>query len=150
MTRPVFGALIALMLLGLYAYAVIDAIAAAECLARPGCTGYTPDLTHGIVVVLNLVGSLVSALVISELAVTPPGKAIAAAAFAPPPPQPLPPVVRIVATAYVVAWLLCGGAAFVVGFMQHPDLVPALTSAGEAWLGLAVAAGYAYFGLKPA
>ena len=32
---------------------------------------------------------------------------------------------------------------------NHPDVLPPLTSVGQAWLGLAVASAYAYFGIKP-
>jgi hypothetical protein len=49
---------------------------------------------------------------------------------------------------YCGVWLLCGLAAFVVG-LRHPKEVEALTSLGKAWLGLAVASGYAYFGIRP-
>jgi hypothetical protein len=46
-------------------------------------------------------------------------------------------------------WIGMGFAAFVVGELWFPDKVPALTTFAEAWLGLAVAAGYAYFGIEP-
>jgi hypothetical protein len=38
--------------------------------------------------------------------------------------------------------------AFYVGELKLPGKVPELTNFAQAWLGLAVAAGYSYFGLK--
>jgi hypothetical protein len=34
--------------------------------------------------------------------------------------------------------------------MKYPDAVPLLNAAAKSWLGLAVAAAYAYLNLKPA
>lgn len=48
---------------------------------------------------------------------------------------------------YVLVWLIAGLVAFMKG-MYHPQALPALTNVGQAWLGLAVAAAYAYFGLE--
>lgn len=50
---------------------------------------------------------------------------------------------------YLLIWVITGLAAFVVGSMQHDRVLQPLTDLGQSWLGLAVAAGYAYFGIKP-
>ena len=49
---------------------------------------------------------------------------------------------------YLAVWTLAGLAAFVVG-LRHPDVLQPLTDLGQSWLGLAVAAGYAYFQISP-
>jgi hypothetical protein len=36
-----------------------------------------------------------------------------------------------------------------VGTLNHPGQVQPLTDLGQAWLGLAAAAAYSYFGVKP-
>ena len=147
--RLVFGTLVAFILLGFYIYAVYVAIAVAQCLSQTGCTTYNRgDLTGGITLVLTLVGGLISALVIGELAITKPGEAPAArmiqggTALA-------ENVVKIVAAIYIVAWLAVGVFAFVVGVMQHDGVVQQLTDLGKSWIGLVVAAAYSYFGVQP-
>ena len=78
MTRAIFGGLIAVFLLALYAYAVIIAITTAWCISM-GCPhGYNKELNEGIISVLDLVGGLAAALVVAELAVTQPGQRPAA------------------------------------------------------------------------
>lgn len=149
MNRLIFGGLIAIILLGLYTYSVVLAIAAVQCLIAPGCQGYSKDLNEGIVSVLNLVGGLVSALVIAELAVTDPSGQPTGASLAIDIPATTKKVVRIISTLYILVWVACGLASFVVGVLQHPNVVPALTTSAQSWLGLAVAAAYAYLGLRP-
>ena len=40
-------------------------------------------------------------------------------------------------------------AAFVIG-LERPHVLPALTHVGQAWFGIAIAAAYAYLGIKSA
>lgn len=150
MTKLVFGGAIAIILLGLYAYSVIYGLFAVNCLtdAAGKCTEYKPELTFGITTVLDVVGGLVSALVISELAVTKPTEAPATRFLATDATEINKNVVVYLSIAYISAWLILGLISFVVGFMQHPDVVPALTSSAKTWFGLAVAAGYSYFGIS--
>ena len=149
MTRLVFGGLVAFILLGLYAYATIYSILAAQCLSVGPCPRYNKDLNDGIATVLNLVGGLVSALVIAQLAVTEPGGTpgdglIDSEKLA----DTSKKILMVVSVGYILVWLACGLASVVVGFLQHPDVVPQLTSNAKSWLGLAVAAGYSYLGVK--
>jgi hypothetical protein len=37
----------------------------------------------------------------------------------------------------------------IVGLMMYPDASQTLANLGTTWLGIAVSAGYAYFGIKP-
>ena len=49
---------------------------------------------------------------------------------------------------YLLVWVLVGLAAYLVGTMWYPGKLKHLTDLGQAWLGLAVAAAYAYFGIS--
>jgi hypothetical protein len=151
-TRLFFGGLIAIVLLGLYVYATVYSVQAALCLGPPNstCTAYKPELTDGVVTVLNLVGGLVAALVISVLAISEPKGAPGSGLVETTATPLLKNSVTIVSTGYIVVWVACGVAALVVGLMKYPDAVPLLNAAAKSWLGLAVAAAYAYLNLKPA
>lgn len=147
--RATFGAIIAIILLGLYAYSVIFAIQVAQCVGTKGCTTYTAaSFGDGFTQVLTLVGGLVSALVIAELAITKPGKPPGAHLL----PNATPNQLSLLAgmsILYIAAWILLGLAAFFFGVVQYPKALQSLTDMGSAWLGLAVAAGYSYFGISP-
>ena len=148
-TKLLFGGVIAIILLALYAYATIYSIQAALCLGRGPCTAYKPELTDGVVTVLNLVGGLVSALVIAQLAITKPRDTPGASLLADDASSITKNMVKVVAVTYVAVWVACGFAALIVGFMKYPDAVPQLNAAAKSWLGLAVAAAYSYLGLDP-
>ena len=141
--KALFGSIVVAILLGLYAYTLGEAINLALTVPKP-------ELNPGISRTMATVGGLVSALVIAELAITDPGKSLAARS-----------IVRqstttsdtqwwleLLSALYVVVWILFGVAAYVVGELWYPDKIPALTNFAQAWLGLAVAAGYSYFGIK--
>ncbi len=141
--RALFGTLIAVILLGLYAAAVVFAISVARCLATTGCSSLTAEsFTTGFTLVLSTVGGLVSALVIAELAITEPGKAPAS--------PRMTSAFTVITAGYLLIWLAAGLAAFVAGTLLYPGKLQPLTDLGQAWLGLGVAAGYSYFGIKPA
>ena len=142
-----FGGTVAYILLGFYVYSTVYAIRAVYCLIQPGCTAYSKDLTSGFVDVLSAVGALVSALVVAELAVTKPGELPGARFLAAA--NGANKWVSAIGVAYMLVWLTVGVAIFVVGFMQHPDVVPALTTAAKSWFGIAVAAVYSYLGINP-
>ena len=72
--NQLFRGLIVVLLLGLYVYTVYDAIVVAQCLGTKGCTDYSADsFSAGFSHAMSLIGGLVSALVISALAITPAG-----------------------------------------------------------------------------
>jgi hypothetical protein len=100
---------------------------------------------------MNLIGGLVSALVIAELAVTEPGSTpVARALVSVSATRPtLAQAGSIVIVLYLVVWVATGLAAYVVGTMWWPQALQPLTDLGQGWLGLAVAAAYAYFGISP-
>jgi hypothetical protein len=141
-----FGSIIVIVLLILYVYSIGTAIDLAYSGTHP-----VEVLPEGISRTMATVGGLVSALVISQLAVTKPGEVTAAK-----PAEPSGRLAAIVDTVtpyarifYVAVWIVMGFVAFVVGELWFPGKVPALTTFAQAWLGLAVAAGYAYFGIDP-
>jgi hypothetical protein len=41
------------------------------------------------------------------------------------------------------------GIALVITWLRVPDATPSLAAAAKSWLGLAIAAAYAFLGLKP-
>lgn len=149
-TKLLFGGLVAVILLGLYVYATIFAIQVAQCVGRGVCKPHPQGLSDGVETVLNLVGGLVSALVIARLAIAEPGDSPAAGLLPDTASDILKKMVNVIAVAYVVVWLACGLAALIISLIKYPDAVPELTASAKSWLGLAVAAGYSYLGLKPA
>ncbi len=148
--KAAIGGLIALVLLGLYVYAVVVAVQVVYCVTDAACTGPTAaDFTDGMASAMATIGGLISALVIAELAITRPGDPPAVRTFDADPQARVNTVVRFITIGYLLVWVGVGLWAFVVGVMQHPKVLQPLTDLGQAWLGLAVAAVYAYFGITP-
>lgn len=137
-----FGALIAYILLCLYGCTVSYMIVSV-CAAAPGAP---VEFNSGVKYVVTTVGGLVSALVVAQLALTTPGSAPTLARADAKDNERL---FRRLAIAYMLVWLCVGLAALVVGTMFFPTANSTLSELGTTWLGLAVAAGYAYFGLNP-
>jgi hypothetical protein len=147
--RTIFGGAIAVILLGLYVYAVIMALVVTSCLSKAGCSTYSQDsFTSGMALTMATVGGLVSALVIAELAVTKPGESPAARVLNNNPSQKALNILQVTTFAYLSVWTLFGLLAFIVGYLQHPGVLQPLTDLGQSWLGLAVAAAYAYLGVN--
>lgn len=142
-TKVIFGGILALILLGIYAYLVTMALLVV--FARVAPNQFTAQMASS----LSLIGGLVSALVIAELAVTPPGQtpgmsrldsevSIRARTF-----------FAIVVLLYLAVWTSAGVMAFIFGYLQHHGTLTSLTDMGQSWIGIAIAAGYSYFGIKP-
>jgi hypothetical protein len=156
-TKQIVGGALALILLGLYTFLVVD-----EVMIALGLCGLTKaDFTSEMQTSLTTIGGLIAALVIAELAVTPPGKSpgarifrAASAAGGPAPAAAGGPALAPTRAANWVSWiylLICvvtGVTALVVGWL-HADKVPVLTDLGKSWFGLAVAACYSYIGVHP-
>lgn len=146
--RALFGGAIAVVLLGIYVHLLSVAYLIVDCVGK-GCTTRTPaDFNDGMAQALTVIGGLVSALVIAELALTKPGQVPAARALDPNATPQAKSFLKVVAVVYVLVWLIAGLVAFIKG-MYHPKVLESFTSVGQAWLGLAISASYAYFGLKP-
>ena len=147
-TKLLFGSIIVILLLILYFGLLVYSVHLAFT-APKSPTDLRPELRR----TLATVGGLVSALVISELAVTPPKQSPGVRLLVAPdqsePDQVSITVVKFVAWTYIGIWIALGSAAFLTGELLFPGKVPTLTTYAQAWLGLAVAAGYGYFGLQP-
>lgn len=140
MRRLTFGGLLAFALLGLFIYAVVLALIVAY-----DCTS-TCSLSDGVAFLLETIGALVSAVVVSELSVTKPKEAPGtrlAEGYS----EGQRTAVKALASIYIVVWLI-SGLALVIFWVQHPT-VPQVASAAKEWLGFAIAAAYAYFGINP-
>lgn len=147
--QAMFGGAIAAILLGIYLHLIRVAYQVVDCVTdTKGCTTYTVAyFNDGMAQALSIVGGLVSALVIAELAATKPGEAPAVRALAADASDRSKFILKVVTAFYVLAWMLAGLTAFFIG-LYHPQVLPPLTNLGQAWLGLAVASAYAYFGIK--
>jgi hypothetical protein len=147
--QAVFGGAIAVVLLGIYLHLIKAAYQVVDCVTTSGCTKYAVTyFNDGMAQALSIVGGLVSALVIAELAATKPGEAPAARALSENASDKSKFILKVVTVVYVLAWMIAGLTAFFIG-LYHPKELPPLTNLGQAWLGLAVASAYAYFGIKP-
>lgn len=147
--KTVFGGAIAVVLLGIYLHLILVAHKVVACITTVGCTKYVVAyFNDGMAQALSIVGGLVSALVIAELAATKPGEAPAAHTLSENASDRSKFILKVVTITYVLAWISAGLVAFFIG-LYHPKELPPITSLGQAWLGLAVASAYAYFGIKP-
>src|SRR5689334_16012223 len=141
----IFSATLALLLLALYCSSALYLIYQIYPLGQ-GCmkpVGYE----GGYIYVLTTVGGLVSALVIAQLSVTKPGTAPTIGGTAPQTNLGIYATNTVVGI-YLFAWVFTGIAALVVGVMLCPDGNKTITDLGTTWLGLAVTAAYAYFGIQ--
>ncbi len=143
------GGVIAIVLLLVYAYLIAVGCQTVNCALTTGCTSHLPGSFNDVMgQYLSSIGGLVSALVVAELAITKPGEVPAARVLTQNASEKSKNILRWVTGIYLLVWLVAGVTALMVG-MFHPTTLPPLTSVGQSWFGLAVAAAYAYLGLKP-
>jgi len=150
--KVVFGAVICIVLLFIYVYLVWLGIDVILCSDADDCTTLTAeDFNDRMASSLALISGLVSALVIAELAATKPGEAPAARLLSGSDKKQMAHLIlKVVTSIYLGVWLLAGLAAFFYGYLGHPGVLPPLADLGQTWLGIAVGAGYAYFGIDRA
>lgn len=151
----ILGGFLALSLLVIYVWVIWDAVLTAEkCNAaavliegKRICKDVDTTLGSGAYM-LNIIGGLLSALVAAVLGVTKPkdlpGSEYIGAnlsgysqKFA----EYLPFI-------YILVWMACGVLVVIYGLLKYDNLVPPLSAHANAWLGSAVAAVYAYFGIN--
>ncbi|HTA66109.1 MAG TPA: hypothetical protein VK753_11440 [Xanthomonadaceae bacterium] len=143
------GGSIAIALLAIYVYLVVLGCLTVDCALAPACTRHpVAAFNEGMAQYLAELGGLVSALVIAELAITRPGETPAVRMLEPHATDKARRRLRLVAIAYLVVWFFAGAAAFLFG-LGHPLVLPPLTGVGQSWFGIAVAAAYAYLGVRP-
>jgi hypothetical protein len=149
-TTAFFGSVIAVILLCLFSFSTFYMISTVveNCRTMQACTQTTPLFGTGFIYVVTTVGGLVSALVIAHLTVTEPGDAPTIGSFAPESTTAVY-ATNTVVVLYLLAWIATGLAALVVGVMLYPNASSTLSDIGSTWLGLAVSAAYAYFGIRP-
>lgn len=149
--KIIFGSAISVVLLCIYLYLIKLGIEVSFCISDESCTNLTVnDFSDRMASSLALIGGLVSALVIAELSVTKPGEVPATRLINTNLPVRVQNLTKMVTGVYLLVWLLGGLAAFVFGYLKAPpNGIPALADLGQSWLGIAVGAGYAYFGIKP-
>ena len=149
-SSSVFGVAIASILLVLYAYTTLYMIHAVRCDVDTECTRLTKEaITEGMIFVNTMVSGLVAALVVAELAVTKPGETPGTRMFSDSS-DTLQWVTNIISAFYIAVWICIGLAALIFGVIFNSGISETLTTTGTTWLGIAVAAGYSYFGIKPA
>lgn len=148
--KAIFGSLTSVVLLGIYVHLVRVALLVVNCANDPKCTEYAVSyFNDNMIQALSVISGLVSALVIAVLAITRPGEVPVITQALDRTSSPLTiRIVKIISVFYVIVWFVVGLWAFLVG-LYHPNVLPALTNLGQAWFGLAVAAAYAYLGIKP-
>jgi hypothetical protein len=166
--RLKYGGVIAFMLVFIYAGASVYLLYSA-------ISPQKESIAPGIESVYTTVGALLSATVVAMFAVTPPGEHPASQlrsgeygetwtdldwgfgqgmeaedkeATKKRIRESTDRILRIVIGLYVAIWVFLGASALVVGVMIRPGEVPVLTTAGHAWLGIAVASIYVYVGIS--
>jgi hypothetical protein len=146
-TKQAFGGAVAVILLALYTSLVVYSVLIVLGLHGLSSTDFTPGMQSS----LTTIGGLVAALVIAELAVTPPGSSPGVRLFRAAGNQPWAPsgLAKLISWVYLLIWVVTGVSALIVGDWLHADTLPALTDLGKSWFGLAVAAGYSYLGVQP-
>lgn len=138
-----FSATLALLLLALYCSSALYLIYEVYTTNKT-----TLDKPQGYIYVLTTVGGLVSALVIAQLSVTKPGSAPSIGGARPESTLGIYATNTVVGF-YLFAWAFTGLAALIVGVMLKPEVNKTIADLGTTWLGLAVTAAYAYFGIQP-
>ncbi len=145
-----FSAVVSIVLLGIYVYLVVRGVNVVGCISDVNCSDLTPvDFNDRMASSLAMIGGLISGLVIAELSVTEPGEVPAARLVAPSIAKHRPGLMQIITGLYLLVWLLAGLSAYFFGYLTvDPDVLPPLANIGQSWLGVAVGAAYAYFGIR--
>jgi hypothetical protein len=154
MTRDFVAQIIPIILLGFYVFAVGTAVnstllAVRQCGTNAACAdAFHAKRIDGVNLILNVVGGLVSALVVAELAVTQPGELPSAQLLRRRMTRSSKKLRTILSTAFIIVWILCGVISIVI-YVLYPNETPAaLSEFAKAWLGLALASAYSYLGIR--
>ena len=154
----IFGGIVAYVLLLLYAGTVVSmtkgVIEHGMAEAPTDEDGKTLPkekkvFTPGVVNIVTIIGGLISALVVSKLAITKPGENPALMELRQDAGELAKKISTWLTVMYLVGWLATGLTALIVGVMVFPNSNDTLGEIGTTWLGLAVASGYSYFGMTP-
>ena len=141
MAQLLFGGLLATILLGLYIWSIVVAVQTAEA-GKP--------FTTAMSFLLNSIGALISATVVAALGTTRSGDFPARARFEKNLTGIVSTIAKYMPSAYILVWMICGVVIVVKGFSLETDTtVTPLSAPAKAWLGTAIVAVYAYFGIAP-
>ena len=153
-TRDLVAQIIPVILLGFYVFAIGTAVnstflASKLCGRNAPCAiAFHSNRIEGVNLILNLVGGLVSALVIAELAVTHPGDLPSAQLLNRRMSRASKQLKVILSSAFIIVWIVCGVIAVII-YVLYPTATPAaLSEFAKAWLGLALASAYSYLGIR--
>jgi hypothetical protein len=141
--REILSGIIACILLLIYVLALGSLIIQ---VIKSGSEPVVP--AENILWIINLIGGIVTGVVIANLAVTRPGETPMtqvrnmAAAYG-------HSLMQTVVWIYIGVWLVSGLFTFYIGVISHPDISGTLTEIGKAWLGILAGAAYAWFGTEP-
>jgi len=103
-------------------------LAVRQCHTNASCAeAFHAKRIEGVNLILNVVGGLVSALVIAELAITQPGELPSAQILRRRQNKSAKKVATIVSTEFIIVWLL-GGAAAVLMYVLYPNAIPTTLS----------------------
>jgi hypothetical protein len=144
----IFGGIVAVILLLLYVITMGFLVAhVITCGYDANCVAPF-SITSGMIFVLTTVSGLVSALVVATLAIAEPGGNPSRPWFGDGTSKSSQTFITYLVGIYLGVWVLAGLTALIVGVMIYPGANQTLSDTGTTWLGLAVAAAYAYFGIK--
>jgi len=159
-----FGAVIVVVLLGIYSstvYIMVHAVVSCQeqaAVQPAGGTSQSPystedcineRISQGTILISTTVGGLVSALVVAVLGATPPGESPSRLVLSRNAGEFSRQLGNVIVILYLLVWIVTGLAALFFGLISYAGLSSTLADIGTTWLGIAVATGYAYFGIKP-
>jgi hypothetical protein len=147
--KTLFGGFIAVVLLVLYVWLSWYGGSVIRCATTNGCTTLAvADFTDNMSAALSVISGLVSALVIAELSITQAGQAPVGRILDANASGLATGTLKLVVGIYLLVWIAVGLFAFQIS-LRFPKTLPPITDLGQAWFGLAVAAAYAYLGIRP-
>ena len=147
--RIIISSMISCTLLVLYIFLWCEAIKVIDCINAGFCTGDPSQyFTETMAQTLALLNGLVSAVVIAELAITEKFKPPAFRSLGAKIGSSSQSFVESISVLYILIWLLTGGYALWIS-LNNQYVLPSIATLGKTWLGLAISAAYAFFGLGP-
>ena len=155
MSQLIFGGMIAIILLGFYVWSIVDAVSVVQCMksatADKPCTEV---FSNNMSYILNTLGALISSTVVGVLGATKPSEfpvqKILTNSLKGTLTGTIQTIAALMPSIFILVWIVCGVITVIYGFvLSDTDLVAPFSAAAKAWFGVAIAAVYAYFGIRP-
>lgn len=139
---------LAIFLIGLYIFAMVDAIQAASGCVDKVCTGSKYN-QEGLGYIFSGVGAIVAAFAVGFLAVAEPNAVPTSGVTLTTNPKDVITlkIEKAIPLLFVLTWLICGAVAVYFGLIAEKS-VQALTEMAKAWLGTVLTAVGAYWGIR--